>query len=199
MKTRSYEMRARQEAKTATHEAIIAAAVTAIMAERSFAITLRTVAERAGVTVKTVQRHFATREALIDAAITSAYPEVIAEREAPQGDPQAALTVLVEHYEQRGDVVLGVLAEEDDDPRARRMCDTGRISHRGWIERVFGDDLPDQPSSRSRLVDALVVATDVYSWKLLRRDRGLSADEVVDRMLLMTGALTATVDPGARA
>jgi hypothetical protein len=36
-----------------------------------------------------------------------------------------------------------------------------------------------------------VVATDVYTWKLLRHDRGLSVGEVADRMLLMTEALLA--------
>jgi len=51
--------------------------------------------------------------------------------------------------------------------------------------------LPAEAVERSRLIDALVVATDVYAWKLLRRDRGLSVDEVRDRMLLMTSALLA--------
>jgi hypothetical protein len=41
------------------------------------------------------------------------------------------------------------------------------------------------------LVDVLVVATDVYAWKLLRLDRGLSVDDVTDRMLLMTEAVLA--------
>jgi hypothetical protein len=37
----------------------------------------------------------------------------------------------------------------------------------------------------------LVVATDVYTWKLLRRDRGLSVEEVGDRMLLISSAVLA--------
>jgi hypothetical protein len=35
------------------------------------------------------------------------------------------------------------------------------------------------------------VATDVYAWKMLRLDRGLSVDDVADRMGLMTEALLA--------
>ena len=50
-----------------------------------------------------------------------------------------------------------------------------------------------KPTTRCRLVDVLVVATDVYAWKLLRLDRGLSVDDVADRMLLMTEALLAEV------
>ena len=86
-------------------------------------------------------------------------------------------------------MALAVLAEKDDDPRAERMNSTGRLAHRAWVEEVFGSRLPEEPAARSRLIDVLVVATDVYCWKLLRLDRGLSVDDVLDRMLLMTGAL----------
>lgn len=189
MKTRGYTMGVRQEAKDATRDAILTAAIDTFMAERSFAITLPAVAERAAVTVKTVLRHFGSRDALIDAAWSRAYDEVMAERTPPTPDAEAALGVLIAHYERRGDMVLAVLSEKNDDPRAERMNNTGRLAHRAWVEEVFDSRLPEEPAARSRLVDVLVVATDVYSWKLLRLDRGLSVDDVLDRMLLMTGAL----------
>ena len=181
-----------EEAKSATREAIVAAAIDTVMAERSFAITLNPVAERAGVTVKTELRHFTTREALLDAAWARAYDDIVAERTPPSGDSGAALALLVEHYERRGDMALGMLADENNDARARRFCDTGRAAHREWVEQVFGAGLPGDPAARTRLVDALVVATDVYCWKLLRRDRGLSAADVCDRMRLLTDAVLAT-------
>jgi AcrR family transcriptional regulator len=191
MKTRKYDMGARQEAKSATRDAIISAAIDTFMAERSFAITLAAVAERAGVTVKTVLRHFGSREALIDTAWSQLYDEVAVERTPPPGDPEAALDVLIAHYKRRGDMVLTTLASEDVDARARRMNDRGRLGHRAWVEEVFGARLPTQQTDRSRLIDVLVVATDVYSWKLLRIDRGLSVADVRDRMLLMTQAILA--------
>ncbi|OBA84071.1 hypothetical protein A9W99_06745 [Mycobacterium sp. 1164966.3] len=190
-KKRSYEMRARKEATAATRSAIVAAAVDSVMAERSLGITLGTVADRAGVTVKTVLRHFGTREALIEEAAARALQDVLLERTAPPDDVEHALTVLIAHYERRGDPVLGVLAEEDGDPRARQICNTGRALHRKWVEDLFGSELPPEAVERARLVDALVVATDVYAWKLLRRDRCLSVDDVRDRMLLMCGAVLA--------
>ncbi len=190
MKSRKYDMASRQQGKCATRDAIIRAAIDAFMAERSFAITLPAVADRAGVTVKTVLRHFGSREALIDTAYSQAYDEVVAERTPPPDDPVAALRLLVAHYERMGEVVLAMLAE-DSDPRARQMNNTGRLTHRAWVEEVFGSRLPAHSESRSRLVDVLVVATDVYCWKLLRLDRGLSADDVHDRMTLMTEALLA--------
>lgn len=182
-------MGARQAAKSATRDAIITATVDTFMAERSFAITLPAVAERANVTVKTVLRHFGNRDALIDMAWTKAFEEVVAERSAPPGDPGVAVDVLIAHYERRGDLALATLAQEDQDARARRTSDAGRILHRAWVGEVFADRLPEQPSERSRLIDVLVVATDVYTWKLLRIDRALSVDEVRDRMLLMVDAV----------
>ena len=161
------------------------------MAERSFAITLPAVAERADVTVKTVLRHFGSRDALIDAAWSQAYDEVMAERMPPPDDPDAALHVLIAHYERRGEMVLAMLADEND-PRAARMNTRGTASTprmgRGGLRRPT-----PRPNRRraARLIDVLVVATDVYAWKLLRLDRGLSVDDVHDRMLLMTDAVLA--------
>ncbi|BBY94097.1 hypothetical protein MGALJ_37660 [Mycobacterium gallinarum] len=189
MKSRRYDMRARQQAKDATRDAIIDAAIDAFEAERTFAITLPAVAERADVTVKTLLRHFGNRETLIDAAWQRLFDDIRAEREPPPDDPAAALEILIEHYERRGTMVLATLAQDDKDARAQRMNSAGRLGHRGWVEQVFGARLPQRPAERSRLIDVLVVATDVYTWKLLRHDRGLSVGDVCDRMLLMTEAV----------
>jgi AcrR family transcriptional regulator len=188
-KKRSYEMRARKQTTAATRTAIVQAAIDSVVAERSLAITLGSVADRAGVTVKTVLRHFGSREELIEAVYLQILRDVMAERTVTSGVPERELTVLIEHYERRGETVLGLLAEEDDDPRARLMCDTGRTLHREWVDEVFGAGLPVEPSDRARIIDALVVVTDVYCWKLLRRDRGLTIEDVRDRMLLMSEAV----------
>jgi AcrR family transcriptional regulator len=193
MKTRTYDMSARQQAKCATRDAIVKAAIDTFMAERTFAITLPAVAERADVTVKTVLRHFGSRDALVEAAWKQAYGEVMAERRPPPDDCEAAMDGLLAHYERRGSVVLAMLADEND-PRAARMTSAGRLAHREWVEEVFADRLPQRSDARSRFVDVLVVATDVYAWKLLRLDRELSVDEVRDRMLLMTDALLAEAE-----
>jgi AcrR family transcriptional regulator len=199
-KTRRYDMRARSESAAATRNAIIEAAIDAVATERSLGITLGAVAERAGVTVKTVLRHFGSRESLIEAAYLAVRQAVLAERVSPPGEAEPAMTVLIEHYEGRGDMMLGLVAEEDDDPRARQMCEAGRTLHRKWVEEVFGTELPLEATERERIIDALVVATDLYSWKLLRRDRGLTVAEVRDRMLLMIdGVLTVSQGANARA
>lgn len=188
-KKRSYEMRARKQTTAATRDAIVQAAIDSVVAERSLGITLGSVADRAGVTVKTVLRHFGSREELIGAVYLQILRDVMTERTVTSSDPERELTVLIEHYERRADMVLGLLAEEDDEPRARLMCDTGRTLHRQWVDEVFGAGLPVEPSERARIIDAMVVVTDVYCWKLLRRDRGLTVEDVRDRMLLMSEAV----------
>lgn len=197
-KTRRYEMRVRKDAAEATRTAIVDAAVAAVMAERSLAVTLGAVADRASITVKTVLRHFGSREALIDAAWAQLRRDVMSERVAPPGESARALAVLIQHYEDRGDVVLGLLSEEDTDPRARLMCDDGRALHRAWVQEVFAARLPTDSAGRDRILDALVVATDVYCWKLLRRDRGLSVGEVHHRMQFIADAVLAASQHGDR-
>lgn len=188
-KSRRYEMSTRADSTRATNLAIVEAAQAAIVARRSLDITLGMVAEHSGLTVKTVLRHFGNREALIDAAWERMCQDVLAEREAPPGDPAQALAVLITHYERRGDLVLGLLGEEHRDRRARLVCDDGRRLHRAWVAQTFADRLPIEGGARDALIDALVVVTDVYSWKLLRRDRALSVNGAHRRMQFMTDAL----------
>ena len=142
-KTRRYEMRARKDTTQATRDAIVAAAMSTVVAERSLAITLGSVADRAGVTVKTVLRHFGNREALIDAAWARGQAEVLAERMVPPGEPARALAVLIEHYEERGEWCWACWPRRTTTPRAHAMCErrtraAPQVGGRGLRRRVAG-------------------------------------------------------------
>jgi hypothetical protein len=63
------------------------------------------------------------------------------------------------------------------------------------VETVFADLLPADGEPRAALLDLLVVATDVYAWKLLRLDRGLPLHTVRARMRAMTDALVGRTAP----
>ena len=78
---------------------------------------------------------------------------------------------------------------------AATVTATGRALHRRWVETCFGPLLPRGPA-RAATVDLLVVATDVYTWKLLRRDRGLSAQSTRTRMETLARAVLAATAPG---
>jgi len=182
-------MRARADAVAGTRARIVAAALALGEETRSVDLTLDAVAARAGVGVRTVLRHFGSRDGLLDAVFAAGRAEVEAERLAPRGDVDAALTVLVAHYERRGDFVMHLLGQEGTEPRIDDLLSGGRELHRRWASGVFGPWLLG-PGAES-LVDLLVVATDVYAWKLLRRDRGLSAADTTTRLRRLVDAVLA--------
>jgi len=189
--TRPYRMTTRAAAVQETRERILAA-MFKLGSQRLFTeISLEDVATDAGVSVQTVLRQFGSRAGLIEANIEHAVSQVAEERATPVGDVDAAVRVICEHYEARGDIALLMLAQEKGDPQVGVLTARGRQMHRQWVTDVFA------PFARGdeAIVDLLVVVTDVYTWKLLRRDRGLSASQTQQRIhALVTAVLTATTD-----
>ena len=192
--SRTYTMRARAAAVEATRQRILDATF-ALAGERLMTdIGLDAVARRAGVSVQTVLRQFGSRAALVEATVEHGARLVAAERHAPAGDVAGGLGVLLDHYERRGDGVVLLLAQESADPVVARVVDSGRALHRTWVAEVFGPLLrPVAGGAREEALDLLVVATDVYTWKLLRRDRGLSREAVQARMTRLADAVLASV------
>jgi AcrR family transcriptional regulator len=181
-------MGARADATARTREAILVATWELAQERLKVAISLADVAGRAGVTVRTVLRHFGSREALFEAAREHGMADIAQERHAPAGDLAEAIRVLIEHYERRGDFVLRMLDQETLDAELARDAAIGRRLHRQWVRDVFGPQLA-AASDRRELEDLLVVATDVYAWKLLRRDAGLSRSKTQERMHTMVRRL----------
>ena len=118
MKTvRGYVMTERARSTVATGERIMDATVE-LFVERPYAhVTLRDVADRAGVTVQTVIRRFGDKEGLTAAAADRTRVQVFTHRDAaPIGDVEGAVDNLVTHYEDVGGLVRSLLAEEDSVP-----------------------------------------------------------------------------------
>lgn len=194
MKTkRTYTMASRAKAAEETRLRILRAAFDLQSQSLASDIGLAAVAQAAGVSVQTILRRFGSRDGLFDEAIRYANKAVAEERRAPVGDVAGALHVIVEHYERRGDFALMMLAQETTYEHVRRMSDAGKATHRAWVEEVFSPQLaPLTPTLREETTDLLVVATDVYAWKLMRRDRGLSRIQTEQRLdTLVTAILTA--------
>jgi AcrR family transcriptional regulator len=188
--SRTYTMTARARSVEQTRDRILDATATLHMERLAREIGLDDIAGRADVSVQTVLRHFGNREALVDAAVARSQKQVLEERRAPAGDVEGAVRVIVAHYELRGDGVLLLLAQESSEEFARRITDTGRALHRRWVTEVFAPYVGDDDA----LIDLLVVATDVYTWKLLRRDRGLSRARTTRRI---TDLVRAVLGPTA--
>jgi len=183
-------VRARRSEETA--ERIRGVALERFLSRPYDDVTLAEVAEGAGVTVPTLIAHFGRKEDLFVAACEEWGNRMIEARdEAPVGDHAGAVRNLFEHYEAEGDFILHLLAEEDRFPAVRAMTDEGRKYHRSWVERIFEPSLrPLREARREQLVVQLVVATDLLTWKLMRRDMKLSRHRAEAAIVQMADALT---------
>jgi AcrR family transcriptional regulator len=169
-------MGARAVAAAATGERIMDAAVEVFWELPTDQVSLDEVARRAGVSVQTVIRRFGGRDGLVAAAAARETERVRGQRdEAPPGDVAGAVRVLVDHYEAMGDRVLRLLAEEQRSAGLRPIADIGRTVHREWCARVFAPALAGRAGAEhQRRLAQIVAVCDVYTWKMLRRDAGLS-------------------------
>lgn len=175
---RTYRQVARAQSAQETEEKILEAA-TRLFAEKYYdEVTLDHVAELAGVTTKTVMRRFGSKEALAGKFLEGAGQHDAAQRDAvPAGDVDAALKLIIGSYELFGDAVIRNLSLEGRIPMVTAFAEKGRELHSAWVSRVFGPLATNDPVRRKMDLALLLVATDVYTWKLLRRDRKFSEAE----------------------
>lgn len=175
---RQYRMAQRAEPKAETERRLLEAAERLFLERPYPEVRLEDIAAAAGVSAPTVIHRFGSKEALLAAAARSVQQEIVVQRgQAPVGDAPAAIANLVAHYEKWGDRVVHLLAQEAAVPAIREITDRGRTLHVEWVERTFGPSLPSEPRRRRRRLAQLVALMDVYVWKVLRRDRGLSRRE----------------------
>lgn len=187
-------MRARAETTAATREKILDAAEATFDESPIDEFTLAAVAKRSGVTVQTILRHLGSRDGMILATLVHAGLKMRSNREAaPVGDVDAAIAILVDHYEKFGDRILRLLSEEDRFPAIRTMTDFGRTYHGQWCEQIFASTLKGlRGTQRKRRIAQFASVTDIYVWKLLRRDHGLSREQTKVAMRELLDPLTET-------
>jgi AcrR family transcriptional regulator len=193
-----YHSQVRAEAEALTHQRIISAALSLYKEKWLDQITLDEIANRAGVSVQTVLRHFGNAQALIVAAGRAANDRAIQQRQDPPvGDIPRALAGLMGHYEDMSPTGLRTLALEGRYPELDALLVEGREKHREWVERVFSPYLNRAlKKDRRRLTVQLASLCDMYMWKLLRLDGELSRQqaefalhEMVTALLVQKGLL----------
>jgi AcrR family transcriptional regulator len=148
-------------------------------------ITLDEVATSAGTTRQTVIRLFGGKDGLLAAVIDLVRAEAVPRTSMPfEVSGQEALKTLIAHYEAVGDMVVRFLAQEERHSALRPLLAHGRREHRAWVaERFTSTQSRQNKIERERQITRLIVATDIYTWKLLRRDLGKSQDEVLHLMV----------------
>lgn len=178
MRPRTYTQVARAEATERTRRAVLDAAQALFFESGDPDPPLDRVADRAGVSTRTLLRHFGSKDGLLEAAIVHAEGRIAASREAAPGDADEAVRRLVDHYEELGDAVVKRLADAQRNPQVRRITRSGERMHRDWAEQVFAPSLDGLGGAeRERRLALLASVTDVYVWMLLRRRFGLSRNE----------------------
>lgn len=189
---RPYRMQSRAKSTEATRRKILEAAEAAFQELFYDEITLAAIAERSGVTVQTILRHFESKEVLFSASYVHIAEKMGADRgPLPSGDPKAIVGDLVDHYERFGDRILWMLAQEEREPVLKNLADLGRIYHLEWCRQAFAPSLAKLRGKKcERRLAQFVTVTDIYTWKLLRRGRELSREQTKVAMRELLEPLT---------
>ena len=195
--TRHYALGARAAKMEETRRRILDAAADLYLQRGADAFTLDDVARQAETTVQTILRIHASRDRLLYAALDTLARAGVPLKPTPPGDVAAAVAAIFDLYELIGDMVIRWLADERQRPALKAMNDGGRRDHRDWVAIAFAPQLAARRGeARETMRQALLVATDVYSWQKLRRDNGLprAAAEAVVRAMIEAVANRETGD-----
>lgn len=185
LRTRPYVLQARAQAAAATRERVLASTRDLLLTHGFDEMTVEAIAAGAATTVRTVLRIFSSKQQVFVEALHS----LGALGQAPilPGDTTALVRGMHDFYEKVGGTVIRWLADEARVPALRDHLAIGREHLRLWVAEAFAPTLAElHGAERAQVHEALIVAFDVYSWKLLRRDFGLNRDAaraVVSRMV----------------
>jgi len=183
---RPYRATVQAEMKALSRQRIIDTVIELNKDEWLDTITLQQVANEAGLTVKTVQRHFGSKENLM----VEVYTDVLARPEMQRREPEPgniieAVACVVAHYEVMGRSLWRLLMQEDRYPSLRPLLENGRSFHTTWVQQAFAPQLAAYPE----LLNQLYTLTDLFTWKLLRLERDLSQAETEETMVSMITAV----------
>jgi AcrR family transcriptional regulator len=173
-------MTKRSDAEGGTRRRIAEAALV-LFKERDYDdVSLNEIARAAGVSHQTVLNHCESKAGVLLAA-GELFSEEIRDLEADAvaGDVTSVVRTTCVRYEVLGDANARWAAMGTRAPEVAEGLARGRLGFQAWLAEMFGDLLPgdDDPDERRRVLLGLHAALDVFTWKLLRRDLGLSQQQ----------------------
>jgi TetR/AcrR family transcriptional regulator, regulator of autoinduction and epiphytic fitness len=187
-----------------TRQALVDALL-ALLYEGQLQPTAERIAQRAGVSERSLFQHFADREALYQAVAVEQY-----ERIAPTLEPIDVSLPLAERIdafvEQRARLLETVtpvwraaLLREPDSEVVSSWLQTTRSQKAAKLEDVFGAELEQLGQSERGVVLAALVAASAWTfWEALRAHQRLSVDRSRAAMRETLAALLAQAPGGAR-
>ena len=176
---RGYRMGARAESAALTRERVITAATECFGEQDYDAVSLREIADRAGVGLQTVVRTAGSKEALFAEVAERFLATMMSGFEVGEvNDWRAALRRLMAFYEVHGDQTTRVIAHELRVPGVRQFVQRSRELQAAWLEARHGDAFAGlHPSEKKRRVAMVLTLTGGRTWYTLRREHGLSASD----------------------
>ena len=177
---RAYDMTKRSDAEGGTRRRVAEAALS-LFKERDYDdVSLNEIARAAGVSHQTVLNHCESKAGVLLAA-SALFSEEIRnlEVDAVVGDVTSVVHTTCIRYEVLGDANARWAAMSTRAPEVAEGLARGRSGFQSWLEEMLGDLMPgdDDPAERRRVLLGLHAALDVFTWKLLRRDLGLSQEQ----------------------
>ena len=173
-------MTKRSDAEGGTRRRVAEAALS-LFKERDYDdVSLNEIARAAGVSHQTVLNHCESKAGVLLAA-SALFSEEIRnlEVDAVVGDVTSVVRTTCIRYEVLGDANARWAAMSTRAPEVAEGLARGRLGFQSWLEEMLGDLMPSDadPAERRRVLLGLHAALDVFTWKLLRRDLGLSQDQ----------------------
>lgn len=187
---RSYAQTARRD-QTESRRRQMIDAVFALMDRGSFgAVTLQGVADEAGVSLRTVTRHFGSKEELLRLSMAEAREAEETNREVPVGDIDAVCRVLADRYETMAEYIYRMGDVELTYSWLSEWVQMARRSHLEWLAEAFAPWLPPEGPQRDDRLMCLFSATEVRSWWAIRQRFGYSVERARSVMQHQIEALT---------
>ena len=186
-------------ARSARTRRAIVDALRALHHEGELRPTAHRVAERAGVSLRTVWQHFNDLETLLVEAGRRDYE--IALRYVTPIDASTPLATRLRQlvrqrgrmYEDLAPVWRAARLQEPFSPQIRRNRDQLLEAGRDQLERVVGGELAAMPAgSRGPVFAALQVATAWSTWESLRGELGFTADDAEQAVFMLVSNLLHT-------
>lgn len=171
--------------RSARTRAAVVDALLALIEAGDLRPTAREIADRAGVSLRSVYVHFDDVESLFVAAAARHHERMEGLYSTPwqvTGSLDERTAALMERrraiYERGAQVRRAAVLQEPFSPALRRALDLARHAARAEIEGVFAPELGTVPDGeRPRLRAALEIATSPSTWDTLQAQQKLSPDE----------------------
>lgn len=168
-----------------THEAIVEATLDLVNSGNNRPTSVQ-VAERAGVSVRSVFQHFDDLEGLFTSVGTRGFERVTALRRPI--DPAASLLERVEAYvaqrcqmnEAVSPMMQAALVHVQDSAAISRQFQDGHDIQRVWIAEVFAPEVNRVGDRAEVLIDNLLIPTAWVTWSLLRRLEHRSVEQATE-------------------